>query len=148
MVCLYCGKKTIVKNSRYQKGLVQTWRRRQCLNCQSILTSVESYDISSGLRVLERDGVLQPFIKEILFLSIYTSVDHLENPAETAAHLTNTVLRHLIKVKPLDPTIESNKIIQITARVLKRFNAAASIKYLSYRTQMKLPNDVRRSLSS
>ena len=146
MECIYCGHKTKVTNSRPQKKDHQTWRRRECLSCHATVTSVEGFDYQSALRVEKRNGLYEPFEQAKLFCSIYKAIDHLPNAPTTAQHLTNTVLRHLVSVKPLDPVIGSEKIAKDTATVLKRFNAASSIRYLSFQTNLQLPNDVRRTL--
>lgn len=146
MECIYCGKKTKVTNSRPQKKDHQTWRRRECTSCHATITSVEGFDLSTALRVEKLSGKYEPFERDKLFLSIYQSIDHLPSAALSAKSLTATVLRHITKTKPLDPVVSSSKIAQQTAMVLKRFNAAASVRYLSFQTNLQLANDVRRSL--
>lgn len=146
MDCIYCKHKTKVTNSRPQKADYQTWRRRQCLSCHAIITSIESIDLANALRVKKKNGSYQPFQRDKLFLSIYKAVDHLENPAETAHHLSATILRHIIKADPLSPVVPSETITIYSAKVLKNYNAAASVRYMSFQANMQLPNDIRRTL--
>lgn len=51
MKCIYCGHKTVVINSRLQLKPNQVWRRRQCLACQQIFSSLEGVDWSQAIRV-------------------------------------------------------------------------------------------------
>lgn len=146
MVCIYCGHKTQVTNSRPQKADYRTWRRRACISCHATVTTIEAVDLQDSLRVEKRKGHYQPFLRDKLYLSIYKAVDHLDEPSHIATHLTNTVLRHILTTKPLSPVVTSSEIAHKVAAVLKRFNAAASVRYLSFQTNMQLANDIRRNL--
>jgi transcriptional regulator NrdR family protein len=146
MECIYCGHKTKVTNSRPLKKDHQTWRRRECLSCHATVTSIEGLDLQGSLRAEKHNGSIEPFERDKLYISIYKAIDHLPNPAITASSLTATVLRHLLQVKPLDPVIPTKEIAKHTASVLRRYNAASSVRYLSFQTTMQLPNDVRRTL--
>ena len=146
MECIYCGKKTKVTNSRPSKKDHQTWRRRECVSCHATVTSVESFDLPGSLRAEKRNGSIEPFEQDKVYISIYKAIDHLPQPSTTARSLTATVLRHLLQAKPLDPVIPTRIIAKQTAAVLRRYNAAASVRYLSFQTTMQLPNDVRRTL--
>lgn len=148
MECIYCGQKTQVVNSRPQKSDKQTWRRRTCLGCRATVTTIEHILLSDALRVKKRNNGYQPFNRDKLYLSIYNAINHLADAPETATHLTATVLRHIYKATPLDPVIPSAVVAQYVAMVLKRYDAAASVRYQSFQTTMQLPNDVRRSLKS
>ena len=146
MKCIYCNGKTKVTNSRSHKLGHSTWRRRECVKCRAIITSEEEYKLSDCLQVLKKNGDSQPFNRDKLFLSILKSVDHLPQKIETASYLTETILRHSIKDKPLSPCLRSDYIAKSAISVLKNFDAAAAIKYNSFQTNMKLANDVRRSI--
>lgn len=147
MVCIYCGNKTKVTNSRAQKTNLATWRRRECLKCHSVVTSIENISLEDAIRVEKRNQSLEPFWRDKIYLSICKAIDHLDNSAVTAMFLTNTVLRHLFKAsKDINPIIKSDYVSITVSKVLKNYNAAASIKYLSFQSNMQLPNDVRRNL--
>ena len=146
MECIYCGKKTKVTNSRPQKKDHQTWRRRECLSCHATVTSVEGLDLRGSLRAEKRNGQIEPFERDKLYISIYNAINHLPDAAVIASHLTATVLRHLLDVKPLDPVISTRIIAEQSAKVLRRYNAASAVRYLSFQTNLQLPNDVRRTL--
>lgn len=146
MECIYCGNKTQVVNSRPQKADKQTWRRRTCTNCHATVTTIEQVNLADALRIEKRNGSYEPFNRDKLYLSIYNATNHLDDASTVASHLAATVLRHILKVTPLDPILPSAVLAEYVAIVLKRFNAAASVRYLSFQTNMQLANDVRRSL--
>ena len=127
MVCIYCGENTRVVNSRPQKTLNSTWRRRQCQKCQAIFTSVEKTDYASSLRVRHTEA-LQPFIEEKLFMSIHESLKHLQKPAETAKELLQTIVSLLVRQSE-NACVSTAEIIEITANVLERFDAVAGMHY-------------------
>ena len=145
MVCIYCGNETKVTNSRRQKLDNSVWRRRKCKSCHSLLTTQEKIDLEQALRIQKKDGSLEPFYRDKLYLSIYRAIDHLKNPKITASSLTNTVLRRVFKLKG-NGIIDSNQLSTITAHTIKLYDAAAGVRYLSFKSPTQLPNDVRRLL--
>ena len=145
MVCLYCGSKTKITNSRYNKELHKTWRRHRCTNCNWIFTTYESIDMLQAVMVKKRSGKLEPFYEYKLFTSIKKSIDHISQPAKNANMLVQSVLR-LVYRDLNGPVVTSLDLDRYVASVLKRFNAAAAVKYLSYKSNMQLPKDVRKAL--
>jgi transcriptional repressor NrdR len=145
MVCIYCGHDTKVTNSRPQIQDNSIWRRRECKNCHALITTQEKINLEQAIRVQKKNGELEPFYRDKLFLSIYLSVDHLKNARNTSTALTNTVLRRIYKVTS-NGIIDSHKLTALTARTIKLYDAAAGIRYLSYKSPTQLPNDVRRLL--
>ncbi len=127
MVCIYCSENTRVVNSRPQKTLNSTWRRRQCQKCQAIFTSVEKTDYASSLRVRHTEA-LEPFLEEKLLFSIHESLKHLQRPAETAKELLQTIVSLLLR-QAKDACIDRADIIQTTTDVLGRFDAVAGMHY-------------------
>jgi transcriptional repressor NrdR len=148
MVCIYCGKDTKVTNSRYKTRLKQVWRRRQCLKCGANFTTNEVYDLKTALIVIKKDGSTEPFQRDKLLLSIARSLDHIQNSPQTSSDLTDTVLRHMLESQNMKPNISTTDISFYSSRVLKRFNAASSIKYLSFQQKLPSVNDVKKSLRS
>ena len=146
MKCIYCNQETKVVNSRPKKLDHQTWRRRTCDTCHATVTTTESVALDEALRVEKRSGDIEPFYRDKLYISVYKSIDHLASPASTATYLTLNILRHLYKAKPFDPVVPSKTIAKHASTVLKHYNAAASVRYLSFQTSMPLANDVRRKL--
>jgi transcriptional repressor NrdR len=145
MVCIYCGNNTKVTNSRPLKADNAVWRRRKCQNCSAIFTTKELIYLEQAIRVSKKDGSIEPFYRDKVFLSIFKTVDHLSNPVNIATALSNTVLRHMYKVGS-SAVISSEQITMLCAQVIKRYDAAAGVRYLSYKSPTKLANDVRRLL--
>lgn len=146
MVCIYCGGKTNIINSRSAKKDLLTWRRHRCLNCHATVTTIEIYDLERSISVISKTKIIRPFSRDKLLLSIYTAVEHLDNSVETATYLTQVIIDTLLKTKPLNPLISTEGIYLATCRALKRFNAAAAVRYASYHLPLPLANDVKRLL--
>jgi transcriptional repressor NrdR len=146
MVCLYCGNATSVTNSRYKKRNGVIWRRRLCTSCGAILTTFEQYDLSTALLVKKRSGALQGFQRDKLLLSVARSIEHRRNASQSASELTNTIISLLLKHKPVVTTISSKDISQTTSLVLKRYDAASAIRYLSFQTPTSTKRDIRGML--
>lgn len=127
MVCYYCKSKTSVINSRYQKRKNTVWRRRQCLNCRSILTSSEQYDIEKILLV-NKSNKTDYFDKYRLFLSIYSCLSHRENPTKDAGYITNNVIDSLASQQK-SVIIDSKTIRSIIVISLSRFDTLAANQY-------------------
>ncbi len=130
MVCIYCGGNTRIINSRLQNRTNITWRRRQCLSCKSIATTLEQIDLTRSLVVNNKSGETCAFIPEKLFLSIYESLKHRPTAITDARHLSNTVISRIIN--PSNGKIESRVITEITLVVLNRFDKVASAHYNAF----------------
>jgi transcriptional regulator NrdR family protein len=130
MVCLYCSGKSQVANSRRKVRLNQTWRRRICLNCHSIFTTVEIADYGSSWIVKAVDGLL-PFSRDQLFISIYDSCKHRESALTDASGLTDTIIGKLRTSAP-NGVIERKSIVQNALVVLTRFDKAACSYYEAF----------------
>jgi len=131
MVCIYCGKDTQVINSRLQRRSNQIWRRRKCLNCKSVFTSQEAVDLPKSLSFRTSQNALQPFSRDILFISIFEACKHRKHAIVDASGLTDTVLGRL-RPYMTDAVIDSAQVIKTTLAVLKRFDKAASVFYAAY----------------
>lgn len=131
MVCIYCSGKTKVTNSRTNKRIPGTWRRRQCLSCKAIFTSREHADLSQTHIVQHTDSSLQPFSREILFISIYESCKHRKTASEDAMALTDTVISALLH-KSESGKILINNIQATVQSVLTKFDPVAAIYYGAY----------------
>ncbi len=130
MVCVYCGGKTKVINSRAQKRLNQKWRRRLCLNCGAVITSLERVDTSTALQVLDSSRY-KPFSRDKLFLSLYDSLKHRKTALRDATALTDTIIaKALSRIK--SPVIEKEELFLLTTGVLKRFDKVALVHYQAF----------------
>ena len=132
MVCIYCGGKTSVVNSRHQKRANQVWRRRQCDNCKSIVTTVEGLDFAASISLKTPSGALRPFQRDILFISVYESLRHRKTAVSDAEALTATLLRSLPAYFDSSQAVARNTLVEAVARTLRRFDHAASVQYLAF----------------
>jgi transcriptional repressor NrdR len=131
MVCIYCGHDTKVSNSREQKRLNQVWRRRNCLSCGAIFTTVEAAARERAFVVKSQAKHPQPFSRDKLFISIYESLKHRSTALRDAAALTDTVIGKLLQTN-VDGTILRADIVDLTSAILKRFDKAAAVHYAAY----------------
>jgi transcriptional repressor NrdR len=130
MVCIYCGNKTKVTNSRSSAKAFTTWRRRECVECNAVVTTRERIDPSGALRV-KKDNDLQPFSRDILFLSVYNSLRHRKTSQKDADELTGTILGFLYR-RNVKGILNRKDIIEVSAETLKRFDKAAAVTYRAY----------------
>lgn len=130
MVCYYCKKNTVIINSRHKVKQNNTWRRRKCLNCQSIMTTSEDYDLSSLIMVQNSSNTLKPFNRDMLFLSIYNCFGHIKQPLAISKSLTDTVLSRVI-LEQSSPKITTKLISSITYTVLSRYDRLAANQYIA-----------------
>ena len=131
MVCLYCCKDSQVINSRYQKRPNQVWRRRRCLNCSAVWSTLEISDYSLAVSVEGANNAFQPFDRDKLFLSIYESCKHRQTALKDATALTETVLSKLIP-KLTHASLPREVIIIVVSTVLKNFDRPAAVHYAAY----------------
>lgn len=130
MVCIFCSGETQVINSRHQKRPNHVWRRRKCLDCHQIFTTTEAAALDRSFSFVSADHK-QPFIQELLFLSLYNSLRHRSTALSDANGLCQTVLGKLLpQVK--DGSLQRQDIIKTSHEVLKRFDRAAAISYLAF----------------
>jgi transcriptional regulator NrdR family protein len=132
MVCIYCGGKTSVVNSRHQKRANQVWRRRRCDNCKSIVTTVEGLDFEASISLRTASGALQPFQRDILFISVYESLRHRKTAAADAEALTATTLKALPLCFDGTQAVDRQKLVQLVADTLQRFDEAAFVQYRAF----------------
>jgi transcriptional regulator NrdR family protein len=131
MVCIYCQGKTQVTNSRHQKRNNAVWRRRSCIQCTLVFTTLEQAELRSGIMVRSIQG-LRPLERDILLLSVYESCKHRQKALEESSHLTNTIIGYVLRQIDADGTIEQEKLHTIVQQVLGRFDPAAATIYKAY----------------
>lgn len=130
MVCIYCGYKAGVINSRHLKNTNRVWRRRKCLKCKNIFTTREYLDPLGYLVVLD-DQKTEPFCRERLFLSIYNSLRHRDNPLEDSIALADTVWSKLMN-KITSGSLPKNELAEITYQTILNFDNAGAVHYLAF----------------
>ena len=131
MVCIHCGNNTRVVNSRSQRRLNQVWRRRQCQQCGAIFTTEETALRAAAWTVRGTSGVLHPFSRDKLFLSLYKSLEHRHNAVEAAGALTDTVTSKLAS-QTNNGALASSLIAKTAQVALNRFDKAGSVHYAAF----------------
>lgn len=130
MVCVYCEHETKVTNSRHQKKANSVWRRRQCLNCGAVFTSIERFDPSKTI-VVQNKNFLEPFSRDKLLLSVYDSLKHRKTALLDATELTDTICNR-IYAHASNAAITRADIVSVTSVALRRFDKSASVAYLAF----------------
>jgi transcriptional repressor NrdR len=132
MVCPFCfHKKTDIYNSRSTDGGTAVWRRRRCLACDKTFTTQEHFD-PSGIWKVSSGKKTTAYSRAKLSMSILRSCDHRTNQDDVAWYLFEAVERKLAPITAAQRTITAQDIIDTVAPILKRFDAAAYVKYISY----------------
>ncbi len=132
MVCIYCGGKTAVTNSRLQTKANSVWRRRRCYACKAVFTTEEHASYESSFAMQYNASHIVPFERDMLFLSIYEACRHRKNAVSDAASLTTTVLSKLQMIATSNGAIQRNDIVRVTSETLKLFDNASAVHYLAY----------------
>jgi transcriptional repressor NrdR len=128
MVCIYCGAKTHVINSRSQRRANQVWRRRECFDCRAVFTTEEVAQYHSAWSVKNTDNQLQPFSRDKLMLSLHKVCAHRPTATADAGSLTDTVIKKLAP-HASDGVINRLAVIQAVQVALNRFDHVASVQY-------------------
>ncbi len=130
MVCIYCGGKTQVSNSRTQKRSNSVWRRRTCTQCLATVSSNEKIDYETAI-IITGEKSSQPFSRDILFISVYDSCRHRKTAIKDSIGLTDTIIKQLIpQIK--HASLSKAQIKETTGKILARFDSAAGVQYKAY----------------
>lgn len=145
MICLYCfHTKTRVTNSRTQKKAPQTWRRRQCMQCERIFTSYERA-ASDTLQITNpHNRQTHPFNLGILTISIAQAFTHQQpdQAARDSYTLAQTIELQLLRIaSTANQTITARTIADTAYQTLKRFDEIAALQYAA---QHQLITSLRR----
>lgn len=131
MVCIYCSGKTAVTNSRQTKRLPGTWRRRACIECGSVITTLETIDYPTALSVKNSSGVLSSFVRDRLFLDVYDCLKHRGTAQRDATALTDSIIGKVL-AQNKTAIVKRADLVEITVATLKRFDRAAAVQYKAY----------------
>lgn len=96
--------------------------------------------------VKKRSGALESFQRDKLLLSVAKAIDHKKNSPQAAGNLTQTIIKKLLNNKAMLQKLNSVDISSVTSLVLKRYDAASSIKYLSFQSPTQGERDIKRML--
>lgn len=119
----------MVVNSRGSLGGYRVWRRRQCRVCKAVFTSGERAEMDIALRI-EKNGYLEPFFEEKLFLDVYGSLSHRKTAYTDAKRLTDTIVSKLLPAKT--GLLKDQEVKTTVLQVLKRFDKAAAVHYQAH----------------
>ncbi len=117
-------------NSRLQKKANQVWRRRRCLSCGNIFSSLEEVNWGQAAR-FNHKGHLESFSRDKLFISLYEACRHRKTAISDAVGLTDTVLAKLWP-RITAASLTREQVIGAATEVLKRFDKAAATAYQAY----------------
>lgn len=131
MVCIYCGKETKVTNSRHQKRANNVWRRRQCLGCNTVFSTIEAPDMELSITVKRPNGDLEPFLRDQLLISVHDSLKHRKSALTDATRLTDTVLGNLYALTE-SSVLERDVIVTVVTTVLEHFDSTAATHYKAF----------------
>ena len=131
MVCIYCGSETKVPNSRHQKRTNSVWRRRRCLLCKAVFSTIETAESSSTLRVRMPNGSLQPFLRDNLLISVYDSLRHRKSALQDATGLTATIVSNVYSIAD-NAIIDREAVVTVSLAVLERFDPVAATHYKAF----------------
>jgi transcriptional repressor NrdR len=132
MVCIYCASKCATINSRPRKKTNTVWRRRACMGCGAIFTSVEEVDLKGSIRFRSLEG-LEPFSKQKLCSDLAESLSHRKTALNDAEELYFTIIERLLPSK--SGIVERKLLISTVINVLKRFDKAATAYYQAHHTK-------------
>lgn len=131
MVCIFCKSKTKVTNSRPQKRLGTTWRRRQCDKCLAIFSSIETPDLAASIRFRTRDGHLVPFERDKLFASLLKSLEHRRDAVTSASALCATIIAKTLETAS-GALVERQTLVSVCISTLEAFDKPAATHYHAY----------------
>ena len=118
-------------NSRPKKRTRQTWRRRECKDCESIFTTVESIELSGSVLVKYANNDTAPFVREKLYISVYNSLKHRKDAQTSAIALTDTIISRILPLIT-NAQLPCSEIAVTTYKILSNFDKPASVYYRSY----------------
>lgn len=129
MVCIYCGQGTKTTNSRSKAKTQKTWRRRSCISCKAVFTTLETADWEKSIRV-KGNSSLDPFSRDKLFLSLHGSLSHRKTATADAKWLTDTILVSNLPCK--SGVLDASEIKAVALEALRRFDGAAFTHYKAH----------------
>ncbi len=135
MQCPHCkSSKTEVKNSRPTKNNAAIWRRRKCIQCQSMISTYEAPSLDF-LAVLKRSGKSTRYLRYKLFASIYDATaggKHVDRgDAATLAHHVVMAIEQRILLAQKD-VIKTSELIDMVTDVLETRDLGACYRYAAF----------------
>jgi transcriptional regulator NrdR family protein len=106
------------------------WRRRKCVNCGAIFSTLEGVNISQALSVQKKNG-LEPFSRDTLLITVYDSLRHRKTALQDATALTSTIISTLTPLAD-NAVIDRDVIVTVTGTILQRFDKPAATHYQAF----------------
>lgn len=80
---------------------------------------------------MARDAALQPFERDVLFVSIAQALGHRRDAVAAASALTATIIATLLKTAQ-GGLIARREVVSTTTTTLTRFDKASAVHYSAY----------------
>lgn len=132
MKCPYCNAGTQVTNSR-SHNTTSVWRRRSCRACGAIWTTKELIDMESSHKLRLSDSSLEPFRRDVLFVSIFDSLSHRKDAVVASSALTDTIITKVLSHH--NALVDVSVLIDETHKVLSNFDSTAASVYKAKHTR-------------
>lgn len=75
---------------------------------------------------------LEPFIRDMLLISVYEACKHRPKALEDAIGLTQTISSDIMKQISPEGVIERSRVAELAYAVLERFDPVAATVYMAY----------------
>lgn len=145
MKCPFCGSKSLkTTNSRPTHSSTQTWRRKSCKSCQSIITTYEKTDMG-WLGINDAlTSQMMPYRRAVLYKSILDSFGDDELAKIDIENVIDSVEQKIVSMRK--SVVTKNVLIKIVLDTLKPISLRAYIDYLSKHTNLQNMREVDRIL--
>lgn len=147
MKCPICGSTALkTTNSRSTRSQTQTWRRKECKNCQSTITTYEKPDMA-WLSIKDPAKAIQtPYKRFLLSKSILDAFD-IENTTEIDVDaVIDSIEIRLINSKKT--TIDKQEMIATVLKTLKPISINAYMRYLAGHTYPHNQRELNKLIKS
>ena len=139
MFCIKChSPQTKVTNSRSHKKRASIWRRRQCVICGTVFTTIETVATDGMLSVKNPQGSKSPFSVARLLMSISPLLTEQSSAPDDAYWLAVTVYEKVLATG--EPEIVIKELASITFSTIERFDSTAALKYALDHRLTRLPS--------
>jgi len=124
MECPICKTRLKTINSRKTNNGASTWRRRHCPNCNLTLTSRETIDLSSIIKIEKQPYSRLKLTSELAKVSSKSSEDDI-------GHAVDTIEARLLKLIRHEHNITQQIYTQEILAVLKKLDQPSYLRYMA-----------------
>lgn len=133
MKCPICGSKSLkTTNTRPTHYYTQTWRRKMCNKCQSIITTYEKADMNWINIKEDTMSKMSSYKKAILYKSILGSFSEQELANLELENIIDSIEQKIVSMQK--SVVTKKELIKIVLNTLKPISLRAYIDYLSKHT--------------